>query len=291
MTVNTEPKNTYFRVSIFVEPEVWEAVCNYCFEIGATGIEEQADALSIYFPGSEAIERSIDLLQNYLASLRGLGILRDPVAIRCEELETVDWNAQWRKGLKEIRISDNILVKPTWRKNPVPAPPVIIDIDPQMAFGTGVHATTRLTLQALEKVRRPGFRALDVGTGTGILAIAAAKLGWKAIVAFDIDPVAALTARTNIRHNGVNDKIAVFSGTMSALRDIRFDLIMANVNRTQILKLLPLIKELLDYNGILIISGILDTEEKIIRTALLDKDFFIDQMSNMGEWLVFTVRG
>jgi len=131
---------------------------------------------------------------------------------------------------------------------------------------------------------------LDIGTGTGILAIAAAKLGAGRITAIDIDPVAATTAQKNAEINGVTGKIQIFVGSLAGLRARKYDLVMANLNREQILKSLPFIKEMLDYRSVCLLSGILAEEERAIREQLLQQGFFPLEMTSEEEWLAFKVR-
>ncbi len=280
----------WWQVTVPVTPSIREAVSNYLFEIGATGVIEKDGAVEAFFPSAISGEKLLAGIEEYLSQLEELGLSHRPETISIVELADRDWNAEWKKDYHAIRVSPGILIKPSWEAIPRDAPPCVIEIDPEMAFGTGTHATTQLTLRLMEKNIRPGASVLDIGTGTGILAIAAAKLGAGPITALDIDPLAAITARKNAVINNVADKLRIFAGTLAGLRARKYDLVMANLNREQILKSLPFIKEMLDYRSVGLLSGILAEEERVMREQLLHRGFFPLEMTAEEEWLAFKVR-
>jgi len=177
------------------------------------------------------------------------------------------------------------MVKPSWLPVPSHPPPHIIDIDPQMAFGTGTHATTRLLLEFIHEAIKGEEFAMDIGTGTGILSIAAIKLGAKRVLAFDCDPIAVATAQRNFIKNRTQENILLFTGTLDAVKNQVFSVIFANINRIEILKILPMIPELLDYKGKIFISGILVEEEDCLRSALFESGFEILQTARCEEWI------
>ena len=197
-------------------------------------------------------------------------------------------NSEWKKIYHPLRISDKIMIKPSWEKVPKDAPECVVEIDPEMAFGTGTHETTKLTLQLLEKNLKGGEKVLDVGTGTGILSIAAAKLGADRIIAFDIDPLATETAQKNLGINKV-DNIDIYTGTLDAVSGTQFDIILANVNRTQIIKLLPDMAKMLGKSSKLILSGIMDKEEDMLKEAIQINNLKENVMLAEGEWIAFEV--
>ncbi len=280
----------WWQATVPVTSPIKEAVSNYLFEIGATGVIEKDGAIEAFFPSTIPSENLFADIKGYLGQLEELGFSLRPEAFSIVELADRDWNSEWKKNYHAIRISAGILIKPSWEATPSDAPPCVIEIDPEMAFGTGTHATTKLTLRLMEKNIRPGTSVLDIGTGTGILAIAAAKLGAGQITAIDVDPLAATTAQKNAAINGVVDRLQIFAGSVASLRPFKYDLVMANLNREQILKSLPFIKEMLDYRSVCLFSGILAEEEKVIREQLLQCGFSPLEMTSEEEWLAFKVR-
>lgn len=280
----------YLQVRVRIHPDISEVVADFLFALGAGGILEEQDELHAYFDDSYDAATIRDSLASYIESLPNSRGANSPLSIKTDILENRDWNAEWKKSLKPLFVSDTILIKPTWVDTPEPAPPVVIDIDPEMAFGSGEHATTRMTLQLVEKNIQPQARVLDVGTGTGVLAIGALKLGAASVIGFDIDPIAAQTAYRNAEKNNVADRFESYAGDIDAVRLDPFDLILANVNRTQIIKMLPRMNALLKTSGALLISGILDSEEHLIRNACADQNLIITEMRQEQEWLAFETR-
>jgi len=274
-------------LSVKTDPQTVEAISNFFFEMGAQGVEEKDDALEATFPGEMSAQEIRQSVNDYLTSLKQLGFAVFPETISLQRIQDKDWNAEWKKNYHAIRITENILIKPSWEEQQDEAPKVVIKIDPEMAFGTGTHETTRLCLQLLEETIRPNARILDVGTGTGILAIAAIKLGAGLTFAFDIDPVAVHTARANAVKNGAISRLYLFTGTISALSNTKFDLVLANVNRTQIENMLNDFYRLTSPNSQLIISGILKDEDERITEQFLAQGFTVLYRKTEGEWIAY----
>ncbi len=284
-------KSQYFlQLRVLVTEDTSEVVADFLFGFGATGLQEEQNELHAFFEQPFEQEPIINALTTFLNSQQALHHIAFPISIQADVLENRDWTAEWKKTLKPLKVSENILIKPTWVDTPQPPPPIIIEIDPEMAFGSGEHATTRMTLQLAEKNFRPHLRVLDVGTGTGVLAIGALKLGAAMVCGFDNDPIAAHTAWRNAEKNNVTDRFTTFAGDIYALRLEPYDLILANVNRTQIINMLPQMKKLLAQDGVLVISGILDTEEQLIRDSCAEHGLSITDMRREQEWLAFETR-
>lgn len=277
------PKNWYV-FSITTNPLIYEAMSNFLFEMGCAGIEEREHILNAFFPDSFSRTELDEKIAHYLSELRAMDLPVSDDAIKIQKLCDQDWNAAWKKNWQPIRMGDSLMVIASWLLPPPDAPKHVIEIDPEMAFGTGTHATTILTLQCVERMAR-GRRVLDIGTGTGILGIAAVKCGAKHVVALDIDPIATLTALKNANKNHVAEQMSFYTGTLSALRTTPFDLIVANVNRTEILKLLPQLGQLLQKTGGVILSGILVEEQSVIERALQRCGFAIRQITQMEGWI------
>lgn len=265
-----------------------EIISSYLFDLGASGIVEEIDGVRAYF--AKQSPDILPALKKYLRSLQKLGHDLQLDRIDIEKILDRDWNAEWKKHYNSLRVGEGILIKPTWEPIAKDAPPCVIEVDPEMAFGTGTHATTQMCLQLLEKSIRGGERIVDIGTGTGILAMAAVKLGAGFVVAFDIDPVATATARRNAAKNNVLDKIYIFTGTLESInpKNKRIDLVVANINRNVIVKMLPLLQKMLDYSVTMILSGILREEEISVIEALESDRFDVLEISYQNEWLACT---
>jgi len=220
----------YLAVTVPCTPECSEALASFLFDLDATGVVENNGSLTASFKGVR--HEVLSPIRNFVAALQSMGHPVQPEAVFSEEIENRDWNAEWKKGYTGFKISARIYIKPTWEAPPARPYPCLIAIDPEMAFGTGTHATTRLCLRMLDHHLQPGARVLDIGTGTGILAIAAARLGAGAIVAFDVDPVAAETARRNAAANGVHTGLEIFAGELADLPPLPFDLVLATSSAT-----------------------------------------------------------
>ncbi len=287
--MNDKRSARYIHLECPVNPFIREAVTNYCFELGATGISEEKNKISAYFPPSADDQELARRLLSYYATLKKMGRPVASTHIQKFSVQNKDWNAEWKKTIKPFHITDRIMIKPSWHRMPAAEPPIVLNIDPEMAFGTGTHETTRMCVQLLEKYIPHNASVLDIGTGTGILAIAAVKLGAKRVVAFDNDPVAVKTAQKNARINGTANMSCFFTGHVPVLKN-GFSIITANINRNIILKILPFIVELLDYNTIVILSGILDSEKKIIQIACQEQSLSITHMKHQGEWLAFVLK-
>jgi len=168
-----------------------------------------------------------------------------------------DWANEWKKYFKPVRVGKNIMIKPTWEAAVLQEGDLVIEIDPGMAFGTGTHPTTVLCLEALEKYVQPEQLVYDIGTGSGILAVAAAKLGAE-VQAGDIDSLAVRIAKENISLNKVEDRVKVEAGDLGEVFIDQADIVIANIIADVIIELLPQLPSLLKPGGLFIASGIID---------------------------------
>ncbi|MDZ7723763.1 MAG: 50S ribosomal protein L11 methyltransferase [candidate division KSB1 bacterium] len=277
----------YIQVNAAVTPENSEWISNELFELGASGIQDMDTHLLAFFQHDDNVESLAQQISESLHALRTR--INMPVDIDVEIIEcpVKDWRSEWKKDLKPIPVGQSLLIKPSWCDLPQTVPEHVIEIDPEMAFGSGTHATTFLILKALEHLIHPGCRVLDVGCGTGILSIAALKFGAASVFAFDMDPVAAQTTRRNADKNGQGVRIQVVTGTMDTVRKSGFDMILANVNRTQLLPLLARFSDYLNPGGMCLLSGILDTERSLFTQACHQAGLQVRQVRQRDEWLMF----
>jgi ribosomal protein L11 methyltransferase len=237
------------------------------FEAGASGVEVR-DAATLPMPGQPAPPPGRALLVAWFAEQADAEAARDGLgAGEVAEVPEQDWSETWKAGLEAFTVGD-VFVRPSWIEATPPAGTVEVVLDPGMAFGTGTHPTTSLCLAGLCEVlrARPRARVLDVGTGSGLLAIAAARLGAARVVATDNDPVALEVAGENAGRNGVALEL---SGAAPASLAGEFDLVIANILANTLVELAPGIAARLAPGGTLLLSGILAGQEDAVRDAYL----------------------
>jgi ribosomal protein L11 methyltransferase len=253
--------------------------------VGATAVEERPDQAITYLlpePG-QAPTMYVSELAEKLRAFNG-GELPE---IEWNWLPDVDWSEEWKRGLAARRVGERIIVAPSWIEPEAGPRDVVITIDPQMAFGTGEHASTRGTLRLLERHLKEGTRVLDMGTGSALLAIAAARLGAREVVAVETDADSLINAQDNIVRNGVSDRIRLehYHADAQYLRSAApFDLIVANILSSVIVPLLGALHAALMPGGTLIVAGILQAEAERVTAAAAQEGFTVLQEDCEEEW-------
>ncbi|MFL5732706.1 MAG: 50S ribosomal protein L11 methyltransferase [Chloroflexia bacterium] len=302
---------TWLELSVEVDPEAVESVSELFARFGynkgvvveqmvAPPQEEYADwetlahqeidptrpvSVRTYLPNdAEGAEKRRQVEQ----ALWHLGQMREVGPLRVEVREEEDWANAWKAYYGILRVGKRVVIKPSWLEYAPREGDVVLDLDPGMAFGTGLHPTTRLCLLALEEWVRPGMRVLDLGTGSGILAIAAGKLGGPGtrVVALDTDNVAVEATLLNVERNGLAQRIEVEQGsTLAARRGGPYDLVVANILASVIIELAKPLRELLRPGGTLISSGIfIDRGERVVE-ALGSAGLPVRERTQEGDWL------
>jgi ribosomal protein L11 methyltransferase len=223
-------------------------------------------------------------------------------------LAEADWAEKWKSTYKTLRIGRRIVIKPSWQSYAATSDQVVIELDPGLAFGTGLHPSTRLVLEALERHVKPGDRVLDVGTGSGILAVAAVKLGAGNVVALDIDSLALEVARENVARNGVQDRVSLQRASLTPpsipddpqnplpVFDVRstwseaFDLLLMNILAGVIVRSAEPIAAGLTEGGLFIVSGIIQSQEEDVRQALLTAGLNVVKRRSKKDWVALIGR-
>lgn len=246
-------------------------------------------AVTGYLPADERLEAQQAALAQDLAHLARTHALR--YAITCKRIDEEDWAESWKAFFWPERITPRIVVKPTWRDYFPQAHETVIEIDPGMAFGTGTHPTTAMCVQLLEKHLRPGCAVLDVGTGSGILLITAARLGAATGLGVDFDPVAVTVARDNLRLNGIETaRFSVREGRLVQVVEGCFDLVVANILADVVIELLDDIVRVLNPGGVLICSGIIETRRADVQRRMAGIGLRMLDGLQRQEWVALAGR-
>ncbi|HEU4556188.1 MAG TPA: 50S ribosomal protein L11 methyltransferase [Longimicrobium sp.] len=267
-------------------PELAGLVADGLLALGGAAVEEKDGALVTYIPPPDDADAFAAEARERLAEWLPEGTALE-VDWRWQENE--DWAAEWKRGLAPRQVTDRIVVKPTWTEWEAAPGQVVLDVDPQMAFGTGEHATTRGCLRLLDGAVRAGDRVLDIGSGSGILAIAAVRLGAAEAVAVEYDPDANINARENFERNDVESSVRLVEAMAddALLEELgRFGLVLANILSGVIRPLLPAMRSALggSPDGRLIVSGILRSESPDVIRDAEAAGFRIEQVDEEEEW-------
>jgi len=267
-------------------PELAGLVADGLLALGGAAVEEKDGALLTYLLPPDDPEAFVAGARERIAEWLPEGTA---VEVEWRWQENEDWAAEWKRGLGPRQVTGRIVVKPTWTEWEATPGQIVLDVDPQMAFGTGEHATTRGCLRLLDGALRPGDRVLDVGSGSGILAIAAVRLGAAQGVAVEYDPDANINARENFERNGVERGIRLVEAMAddALLEELgRFDLVLANILSGVIRPLLPSMHAALGGSpeGRLIVSGILRTESPDVIRDAGAAGFRIERVDEEEEW-------
>ncbi len=286
----------WLAVILNVPKEFGEAISNFLMEQGATGIEEVDEDLSreklkAYFPQDGKEKEVLRALDRYLKSLQKIDPKISHPHIETFSIAEEDWGENWKRFFKPVQVTRKFVVKPPWSKVRLKKGQIPIEITPGMAFGTGMHATTKLCLHALEALLKiKGLSVLDLGTGSGILSIAAAHLGAKEVLGVDVDGVAVDIARENVRKNGVSDIVKIRKGRLGDIQE-RFDVVVANIDLRSLRRMRFTFFRHLRSRGCLILSGILEKEKENFIQTYLETGFlrFVNVIQE-EEWVCFTFK-
>ena len=237
-----------------------------------------------YFDSDVIIGDIIGEIEEKIRAARTFGVNIGEYEVLSKTVDEEDWNNVWRKYYKPMKVGEKFIIKPLWEEYEAKEGEIILNMDPGMAFGTGTHETTRMCLEAVEDYMRRDARVFDIGTGSGILAIGASKLGAREAVGVDLDPVAVHSAKENVSYNDLTN-VTILQGNLMEVVEGNADIIVANIISEVIIFLLDDVKKKLNAGGTFIASGIILEKENPVRDALTAKGFDILETRREGEWV------
>ncbi|WP_078577118.1 50S ribosomal protein L11 methyltransferase [Salipaludibacillus agaradhaerens] len=269
-----------------------ESVFGEVYELSSDDYPEEGVMLKAYLPVNSFLGEAVEEIKEAINQLLLYDIDLGHNKVTLSEVNEEEWSTAWKKYYKPVKVSDHITITPTWEDyQPVGDEEVVIELDPGMAFGTGTHPTTVLCIQALERHLYDGASVVDVGTGTGVLSIAAAKLGAAKVHALDLDEVAVKSAKLNVKLNKVQEMVDVTQDNLLDNQALQTpDLIVANILAEVIVNMTDEAFQSLKTGGILITSGIIQTKRDMVKNALKSAGFVIKEITEMEDWLAFVAK-
>ncbi len=274
----------WVRIGVECAEGATDAVAAALLAEGCGGTEHSDAGVAGYLPVDDTLEGRLLSLHERLDAL--------PAEMQPTPPETIltfvqeeDWAEAWKAHFHPIPIGERLVVAPSW-SDYIPLPQqVVVELDPGMAFGTGAHPTTRLCLEALERGLHGGETVVDWGTGSGLLAVAAAKLGAARVLAGDVDPLAVSIARENCARNGVEGRVTVVEGESPGILNAQADVTVCNILAGVIIELAEALADVTRPGGRLIASGIIDTRAEEVKSRLSETGFDVVETRIEGEWV------
>lgn len=306
----------WIEVNVAVTHEAVEAVADMLTSIGSKGVaiedpqlindlrnsgtwelcdipeQENTEVVTVsaYYADDEKLEKRLAEIDEQLALIEErIGKYRFGNT-RFRKVSEQDWANEWKQYFHVTHVGKNLVIKPSWEEYAPKEGEHVIEIDPGMAFGTGTHHTTNMMMERLEKVITPDSTVFDVGTGSGILAIAAAMLGAKSVKAVDIDAVAVRVAKENVADNGLSDQIEVREGDLLHGTEGKADVIIANIIADIVIMLLQDIPQKLNDDGVLLASGIIEERMPDVEAAAQAQGLYVDAVDHRGGWVVMQMK-
>jgi len=237
-----------------------------------------------YYKEDENFQEYIDYIKESFEHISDFGIDKGEGLITVNKVNEEDWENNWKKYYKPTKIGEKIVVKPIWEDYSAVEDEIIVELDPGMAFGTGTHETTRMCIIALEKYVKKDSVVFDIGTGSGILAITAAKLEAAKVTGVDLDPVAVTSANENVKYNNINN-IEILYGNLLDVVQGKADIIVANIIADVVIFLVEDVKKCINKGGYFISSGIINARKDDVVNKLVESGFEIQEVNVDGEWV------
>ncbi len=280
---------------VIEDPEVlyrdWDTPFGEIYQLSPDDFPTEGVYVKAYLPVTSYLGETVEGIKSRLNELLLYGLDLGTGTVTLTEVHEDEWASAWKKYYKPVQISDRITITPVWEEyTPAREDELIIEMDPGMAFGTGTHPTTVLCIRALERYLKPGDRVYDVGTGTGILSIAAAKLGASEVLAMDLDEVAVRSAQANIKLNHVSEQVTVKQNNLLDGVDGPVDVVVANILAEVIIRFTADVARVLVPGGLFIASGIIGAREADVKGALAQVNLAIVETVTIDDWVAIIAK-
>ncbi|WP_339063749.1 50S ribosomal protein L11 methyltransferase [Tepidibacillus marianensis] len=279
---------------IIEDPEVldrdWESPFGEVYQLSPEDFPEEGVYVKAYFPLNSYLMETVEQIKLAINNLLTYDINIGAGKVSISEVNEEDWASGWKKYYKPVQVSDKIVITPTWEEVEERSDQHVIELDPGMAFGTGTHPTTVMSIQALEKVIEGNEEVIDVGCGTGVLSIAAAKLGAKKVTALDLDEIAVKSAKLNTKLNHADSIVDVKQNNLLDHIDGKVDIVVANILAEVILRFVNDVARVLKSNGYFITSGIIQSKSETVREAIVHEGFTIEETLMQEDWVAFIAK-
>ena len=240
--------------------------------------------IKAYLSEEKNVIASIEEITQKMGMLKEYGINIGEGSVSLIEVDENDWANSWKAYYKPTKIGNKIVVKPTWEEYEKGDDDIIIELDPGMAFGTGTHETTSMCIRELEKYVKPNSIVFDIGCGSGILSIAAAKLGAQKVLGVDLDEVAVKVSKENVDENNVGNIVDIKHGDLMDVVSDKADIVVANIIADIIKILAKDVGKFLEEDGVFISSGIILDKIEEVKSSLIENEFEIIDVKTQGEW-------
>jgi len=262
------------------------------YQLNPDDYPEEGVIVKAYLPVNSFLGETVDAIKESINNLIIYNIDIGLNKVTISEVNEEEWATAWKKYYNPVKISEKFTIVPTWEEyTPVSSDELIIELDPGMAFGTGTHPTTVMCIQAIERTVKPGDRVIDVGTGSGVLSIAAAMLGAEDVRAFDLDEVAVTQARLNIKLNKVHPLVKISQNNLlDNVEEDSADVIVANILAEVILRFTDDAARVIKPGGAFITSGIIKQKKDQVKEALVNSGFEILETILMEDWVAIIAK-
>lgn len=261
------------------------------FELNPNDFPADGVYIKTYIPKTMSYPKTIETIKDNVTNLKNFNIDIGNNEVTHEVVQEEDWSTSWQKYYKPVQVSDRITIKPTWEEYiPKQTKELIIELDPGMAFGTGTHATTKLSLQQLEKYIKNQDRVMDVGCGSGILSIASIKLGAAHVDAYDLDEVAVTSAKQNAQLNNVESHLTIRKNNLLENINKQVDIIVSNILAEVIVQFVDDAWVNLKVGGMFLTSGIIEKKKDIVLEKLRSTGFEIIDVKEIDGWIAIAAQ-
>ncbi|WP_260284735.1 50S ribosomal protein L11 methyltransferase [Peribacillus aracenensis] len=268
-----------------------ENVFGEIYHLNPDDYPNEGVVIKAYLPVNSFLGDTIDAIKESINNLLLFDIDLGKNVVSISEVNEEEWATAWKKYYNPVKISERFTIVPTWEDyTPVSSDELIIELDPGMAFGTGTHPTTVMCIQALERTVQPGDLVVDVGTGSGVLSIAAALLDAKRIQSLDLDEVAVQSAQQNVELNNVQDKVSVSQGNLLDGVNEQADIVVANILAEVIMRFTDDVAKVVKPGGYFIASGIIQTKKQDVKEAIIASGFTVEETILMEDWVAIIAK-